>query len=473
MFLRFLQDLTLLKLLQRFADFFAICLSFTLGYVFYVYFLDRTVEYGYLSFLTFGAFAGVIFLVSLHGAKLYEREISLLNLVETRGILWVWLLSSMIVFTSSFYVRILDLSRIMVTTSLLISLLLLIFERAIFYRIHLNLHLRGRSRKRVIVYGAGRLGRHLVKRILHSPGLDLLPIGILDDNSKLWGSDICISEIRSHHFSNCVKIFGDIEALADLTKRFKIHEIFLAIPSASYERLNEIIRRCKELGVSVAFVPPSFDNQVYHMHVEELGGIPVLREKRYEPSYVYLLIKRVFDIVLSLFSLILLAPIFLFVTLLVRLDSPGPVFFRQLRTGLNGKEFWLYKFRTMYVEAPQYAVNPLSSDDPRITKVGRWLRRTSLDEIPQFLNVLLGDMSVVGPRPEMPFIVSEYDDVHRERLLVKPGITGIWQISAVRGEPIHANIEYDLFYLENQSLLLDAIIIVRTFLVAIRGIGAF
>lgn len=473
MFIRFLQDLTLIKVLQRMADFLTICFSFALGYLYYTEVLDNNIGYSFWSYLTFGAFAGVIFLTILHGAKLYEREISLLNLVETRGILWVWLLSSMIVFTSSFYFRILDLSRIMVTTSLLLSLFLLIFERAIFYRFHLRMNFRGFARKRVLIYGAGRLGKHLIKRIFHSPALDVMPIGFLDDNEKLWGDKVHITEILVRNPTSKVEVFGDISKLPELVKRYKIHEIYIAIPSANYDRLNEIIRICKEHKVSVAFVPPTFDNQIYHMQVEELGGIPVLKEKRYEPSYPYLMIKRIFDIAFAVVALTLLAPVFLFVSMLIRMDSPGPVFFRQKRVGLNGREFNLLKFRTMTSDSPKYAVNPLTSQDPRITKTGRWLRRSSLDEVPQFINVLLGDMSVVGPRPEMPFIVDEYDEVHRERLLVKPGITGIWQISAVRGEPIHANIEYDLFYLENQSLLLDAIIILRTFAVAIRGFGAF
>ncbi len=473
MFIRFLQDLTFFKFLQRMADFLTICSSFALGFLFYTQFLSNDIGYGFFSYLTFGAFAGVIFLVILHGAKLYEREISLLNLVETRGILWVWLLSSMIVFSSSFYVRILDLSRIMVTVSLLLALFLLIFERAIFYRLHLRLNMRGYARKKVLVYGAGRLGKHLVKRIFHSPALDLMPIGFLDDREELWDKKVHITEILVKNPLSSVQVFGDIDRLEELVKRFNVHEIYLAIPTANYDRLNEIIRKCRDLGVPVAFVPPSFDNQIYHMQIEELGGIPVLRDKRYEPSYPYLLIKRLFDVAFSAFALMLLSPVFAIVSILIRLDSEGPIFFRQKRVGLNGKEFSLLKFRTMQTTAPKYAVNPLNSTDPRITKVGRWLRRSSLDEVPQFINVLMGDMSVVGPRPEMPFIVNEYDEVHRERLLVKPGITGIWQIPAVRGEPIHANIEYDLFYLENQSLLLDAIIILRTFSVAIRGFGAF
>ena len=127
----------------------------------------------------------------------------------------------------------------------------------------------------------------------------------------------------------------------------------------------------------------------------------------------------------------------------------------------------------MFLDAPKYARTPADPADSRITKVGRWLRRTSLDELPQLFNVFRGDMSLVGPRPEMPFIVETYSLLERQRLLAKPGITGVWQISAVRGEPIHANIEYDLFYLENRSILLDLAIIVKTILSVIRGVGAY
>jgi len=132
----------------------------------------------------------------------------------------------------------------------------------------------------------------------------------------------------------------------------------------------------------------------------------------------------------------------------------------------------IYKFRSMYVDAPKYAVTPSESSDPRITRVGRWLRRTSLDELPQLFNVLRGEMSLVGPRPEMPFIVEKYTSFERQRLEAKPGITGVWQISAVRGEPIHHNMEYDIFYLQNRSFLLDAAILLKTFLSVLRGVGA-
>lgn len=229
---------------------------------------------------------------------------------------------------------------------------------------------------------------------------------------------------------------------------------------------------CRKLGIAFSVIPPTYGHYLHDLEVDDIGGIPVIREKERVSRFIYPILKKIFDLSVSLIALILLSPIFLVLAVIVRLDSPGPIFFSHRRVGLNGKEFNFLKFRTMYTESSPYAITPNSAEDPRITRFGRWLRRSSLDELPQFFNVLAGDMSLVGPRPEMPFIVSSYSEEQRQRLRVKPGITGVWQISAVRGEPIHANMEYDLFYIEHQSLLLDVIIMVKTVATAIRGIGA-
>ena len=156
--------------------------------------------------------------------------------------------------------------------------------------------------------------------------------------------------------------------------------------------------------------------------------------------------------------------------LLIKRDSEGPVFFKQKRVGVNGKQFYIYKFRTMTVESDPYAINPLDINDSRITRVGRFLRKTSVDELPQIINVLKGEMSFVGPRPEMPFIVDAYEEVHRERLKVMPGITGLWQLSGDRKRAIHENMDYDLYYIRNMSFFLDLAILLETFIFAFRGI---
>jgi lipopolysaccharide/colanic/teichoic acid biosynthesis glycosyltransferase len=202
----------------------------------------------------------------------------------------------------------------------------------------------------------------------------------------------------------------------------------------------------------------------------ELIEFQITNSVSLEPGYA--LVKRIWDVVASLIMLGLLSPLLLLISILIRIESPGPALFRQRRIGKDGAEFLLWKFRSMHTSAPKYAPSPTSNLDPRLTRIGRLIRRISLDELPQLLNVLAGEMSLVGPRPEMPFIVDRYTSFERLRLAVKPGITGLWQVSPARAFPIHENLQYDLHYIRNQNLLLDFFILLRTVAAVIRGVGA-
>jgi lipopolysaccharide/colanic/teichoic acid biosynthesis glycosyltransferase len=183
-------------------------------------------------------------------------------------------------------------------------------------------------------------------------------------------------------------------------------------------------------------------------------------------------IKRCCDVVGALIFLLIFFPLLIVIAALIKLDSAGPILFRHSRVGKNGVQFVLWKFRSMKVDVPRYETSPSSGEDMRLTHVGRLIRRLSLDEVPQLFNVLKGEMSLVGPRPEMPFIVECYGVLERERLAVKPGITGLWQISPARAFPIHENLQYDLYYVRHHNLFLDCAILVRTITAVIRGVGA-
>lgn len=190
---------------------------------------------------------------------------------------------------------------------------------------------------------------------------------------------------------------------------------------------------------------------------------------RYESSYTKCL-KNIFDISFSLLLLVITSPFLLIISLIVKIDSRGPIIFKQSRIGKNGVEFKIYKFRTMYTSVPKEGKSPSSSYDPRITKVGRFLRKTSLDELPQLFNIIKGEMSFIGPRPEQKSIVEQYySDYEKQRFLVKPGITGPWQISMDRTKPIHENIHHDFHYISNISLLYDLKIFFQTVRVMIRS----
>jgi lipopolysaccharide/colanic/teichoic acid biosynthesis glycosyltransferase len=217
-----------------------------------------------------------------------------------------------------------------------------------------------------------------------------------------------------------------------------------------------------------------YGSSIRHDQWERLRGTPMsaVKTRDFSVKYSPALVKRLCDIAGSLFLLIALLPLFLLVAIVIKMDSSGPVFFRHYRVGKNGRPFVLWKFRSMKAEVAKYEASPRSAVDARLTRVGRLIRRMSVDEMPQLINVLRGEMSLVGPRPEMLFIVARYHPAVCERLAVRPGITGLWQISPARAFPIHENLQYDLHYIRNQNLLLDCAIIVRTISAVIHGVGA-
>jgi len=223
-------------------------------------------------------------------------------------------------------------------------------------------------------------------------------------------------------------------------------------------------------GAKVAFVSDLDTRQEFGTICRIVDDLSVTMDRGPSTSYEwYGLSKRVLDVALSSIALVLLSPILLFIAMLIKLDSPGSVLFIQNRVGLNGRVFRIYKFRSMYAESAEYEPSPTTSMDPRLTRIGRFLRRLSLDELPQLVNVIQGDMSLVGPRPEMPFIVQGYDPVQMKRLSVVPGITGLWQLSADRAFAIHENPDYDLYYVRNRGFFMDISILIHTALFAMRG----
>lgn len=243
----------------------------------------------------------------------------------------------------------------------------------------------------------------------------------------------------------------------------------LVTPDLSSDELTEAARAAEQAGSKVAFLsaPPIHEQQP--AETMNIDGLLFTSSRQRPGAWHYTFVKRIADLLASSLLLVLLAPLLILIAILVRLDSPGPALFVQKRVGLNGELFDMYKFRSMVAGAARYAPSPTSSRDPRITRIGRFLRRASLDELPQLINVFMGTMSLVGPRPEMPFIVERYDARQRQRLQVIPGITGLWQLSADRAFPIHRNIEYDLYYIRNRTFVMDVAILIHTLVFAVRG----
>jgi lipopolysaccharide/colanic/teichoic acid biosynthesis glycosyltransferase len=230
------------------------------------------------------------------------------------------------------------------------------------------------------------------------------------------------------------------------------------------------MREAFSANVRLSFVPSHFLPSGSLVDYQDIDGVLLASVGQPARRIGYELVKRSIDLLFAILCLTLGAPVFLLLAALIKLDSRGPALFRQERIGQNGTPFEMYKFRSMYAHASGSDYSPKTPDDSRITRLGKFLRRTSLDELPQVLNILRGTMSLVGPRPEMPFIVERYGERERQRLQVKPGLTGLWQLSGDRAFLIHENIEYDLYYLQYRNIFMDLAIVLHTFVFAMRGI---
>jgi exopolysaccharide biosynthesis polyprenyl glycosylphosphotransferase len=342
---------------------------------------------------------------------------------------------------------------------------LLILQKQIVFAIVRMLQQSADNVDRVVIYGAGDTGRGVLSALLHSPRFGFQPVAVIDDNPVLAGSSVLAMGYRGR--SSIPVKSGPLTPA--LLESLRCDLLMLAIPDLSSHEIAEFTLAAEQAGSEIAFLvnsPVQEQRRTESIHVD---GLQFASSKTYCDSWHYPMAKRLVDLALSSVLLVLLAPIFILIAIFVRLDSPGPALFVQKRVGFNGDLFNMFKFRSMFEDAAKYAPSPTSSSDPRITRIGRFLRRASLDELPQLINVFLGTMSLVGPRPEMPFIVESYDARQSRRLQVIPGITGLWQLSADRAFPIHSNVEYDLYYIRNRTFAMDVAILIHTLIFTIRG----
>lgn len=353
-------------------------------------------------------------------------------------------------------------SRLVIVLAFFLILVFTMISRFVSFKLIQGLHRHGIGNRNVVVIGAGSTGQRLQRKFLIVPTLGLNFVGFVDDDPEKLGTMI-----------ERGRVLGATRELEAILGRHKVSEVFVALPEESEDRVMAIVAELERLGVSYHVVPRFYHLMSYKVRIENLDSIPLIARPDRRESLTYLLSKRVLDIGVSTLVLALSAVFFLVSAILIKRESEGPVFFRQVRIGKDGKPFEMIKFRTMHQRDCADAPAPLDESDPRVTRVGRFLRRYSLDELPNFLNVLRGDMSVVGPRPEMPFIVEGYGPMDRERLRAKPGVTGLWQISYARQAAIHDNLDYDLYYIENQSFLLDLVIIALTGFAVAKGTGAY
>jgi len=396
---------------------------------------------------------------ALHGHGSDRSNISLLRIEWVCRMLRAVASAVLMILVASFFLQLPSFSRFHMLLAGPVVAIALLVQRFGLWRLQESIRGRSRVTAPVLVYGAGETGRLLAQHLLEQHTVGLTPGAFLDDREDLW-----LSDVRAGPGVNGIRlpVLGGEEHLGAALARTGARAVFLAIPSASPDRIAQIIAKLEEWNIPFYAVPSSGNLLFSSLSFGQVGSIPVYTRRVVTSDSLRDAAERMIDVVGAAALLFLTVPFLVAGAFAVRVDSFGPVFFRQKRIGLAGRPFTIFKLRTMRQDAPAYAEHPRSAQDPRVTPVGRFLRRTCIDELPQLWNVLLGDMSLVGPRPEMPQIVSEYRDIERQRLTVKPGITGLWQISADRAFRIHDNMQYDLYYVEHRSPTLNLAILLMT-----------
>jgi len=370
-------------------------------------------------------------------------------------------LGLLVIASISFFIRELELSRSVVLLAGVYCLVLQGFSRAAFYRVERSLQRSGRYDVRTLILGAGTHGIRLLQKLQDRPEIGLRVVGFLDD------------DVAEGEFVSSCPVLGGLAQAREIITELEVEEVFVAMPRLGHDRMLALVLDCEDLKVTFRVVTDLFEVLTSGAEVDLVDDLPLVRLGGRRVSPLYEPVKRAFDCVVSTLGILALTPLWPWWALRIRLDDPGPILFAHRRIGKDGVPFTMYKFRTMTCESDAYSQSPHEAADPRITSYGRWLRKTSIDELPQLWNVLKGDMSLVGPRPEMPFIVEKYDEWERRRLAVKPGITGLWQILGRKDLPMQDNLQYDYYYIRNRSLWLDCSTLLRTFGAVLSRRGAF
>jgi exopolysaccharide biosynthesis polyprenyl glycosylphosphotransferase len=358
-----------------------------------------------------------------------------------------------------------DFPRVMIVYAWILTVAFVVASRSLLVLGRNVLRKRGFWIDRLLIVGTGEVGRMILQKIRQMPRLGYRVVGFVDGETGA-GQQIM-----------GVPVLGGIDDIPELIQQHNIEEVIIGRPELSHQELLSIISRCERGQVGIKIFPDVFQIIATELSIGDLGGLPLLTVRDIALRGWKLTLKRAVDLIGSAAMLVLSSPVLVLVAIAIKLDSPGPVFYAQERTGLDAKPFWCLKFRSMRRDAEENGPGWTTEDDPRVTRLGRFIRRFSVDEVPQLINVLLGEMSLVGPRPERPVYVEQfrrsiprYMDRHRE----KAGLTGWAQVNGLRGDTsIAERTKYDLWYIENWSLWLDFRIILRTVFGIFSGRNAY
>ena len=375
---------------------------------------------------------------------------------------------AMAALAGTLYLSFREISRLLFASFIVLTYISMLFWRMIFRVVYQRSSEGFSQQRRVLILGAGSVGRELENQIKENHRFSLRVVGFLDDRFENQGADV----------------LGTLDSLQSVTSKHHPDDVVIALPKQDYAQTEKIISELHHLPVRVWLIPDYFRLALHKAAVEDFAGIPMLDLRAPALSEGQRLIKRAFDLTITILSLPFALALMGLAAIAIRLDSQGSILFGQRRLGENGRLFTMYKFRTMRPGAEELRYSVEEKDehgrllhkkagDPRVTRIGRILRRSSLDELPQLFNVLKGEMSLVGPRPELPYMADRYETWQRQRFAAPQGITGWWQVNGRSDRPMHLNTEDDLYYIQHYSLFLDIYILFKTINVVMQGKGAF
>ncbi|WP_309120815.1 undecaprenyl-phosphate glucose phosphotransferase [Paenibacillus sp.] len=377
---------------------------------------------------------------------------------ELIRILQIHLVSLLGLLSVLFILKVVDISREMLAIYLIGNITFISFYRLLVKEGLKNIRERGYNRQFVLILGAGSLGRRFYENLQHYPELGYEVLGFLDD----------FHQEHPKEFEAYKPIIGGIDDLEAVLAKELVDEVIIALPLNAHEKFGAIIATCEKAGVKTLIIPDYFDYLPARPYFDNFAGIPLINVRDIPLDELRnRFMKRSFDIAFSAVCILITLPLLLAIAVGIKITSPGPVIFKQERVGLNRRTFHMYKFRSMRVQSESESDQLWTvENDPRRTKFGAFLRKTSLDELPQFFNVLMGQMSVVGPRPERPYFVEQFKEEIPKYMVkhhIRPGITGWAQSNGYRGDTsIKERIRHDIFYIENWTFFFDIKIILKT-----------
>ncbi|MEW5945531.1 MAG: undecaprenyl-phosphate glucose phosphotransferase [bacterium] len=362
--------------------------------------------------------------------------------------------SLLVLMASTFFYREYEYSRLVIVYSFAIAYFMLGVSRCLVTAVERRMLAAGHGRKKLMFIGTGGHFETLVRKVLEKPGTGYTVLGYLEEDHS--------GELAA------VPLLGSAAEMEKFVEHYEPDEVIVTLKPTHHHLVEAVVDVCDRRGIECTLSPDLVGLMAGPRKFDEISGVPLIRVRRLRARGFNAFVKRAFDLAVSAALIVLAAPLFVVVGVLIKLDSRGPVFYLQKRVGMDGVEYWMFKFRSMEQGAEENGPAWSRENDPRVTRVGRLLRATSLDETPQLFNVLMGQMSIVGPRPERPHFVEKFEKGiarYMERHKVKAGMTGWAQVNGLRGDTsIEERVRYDMYYIENWSLAFDVKIVILTVL---------